>query len=282
MVGGEVEDEYDLLSEPTIGMPGLAIVSAELAQRHGLCRSAELELLIDYIFGLSCRDQDQEVFELQQAPGRRDASKDRSARRSQGFKLAKAMRDDARLMLAALERIHKNMCAFDGVVGSNPALLESIFEVDCGPPDELSIPDEIGVLHTLFNDNDFERTALEELSGQAILASYDLCQKGFWEAVDARLARLAALPIRAKLSRGPMADKVLQTCLASAKSYWLSQGKSWSMSSLKHAVTRNQNGPNTLQGGCEQFVHDLLSTCSIQYSLRELANAWAWVDQNGA
>lgn len=142
-MGKETFDDCPLMSEIRIGMPGLAKTSAEIAARHGLKQSTELKLLIDRLFGLACRDQEERYSDRKQMAGRR----------REGFRLAKKMQNESAAILAGLKRLHDAYRDFHAVVRFNPSLLEAIFDVDTGGPEELLLPAELSILETAFFDN---------------------------------------------------------------------------------------------------------------------------------
>lgn len=272
---GEAPSGVDeaLSGEMPIGMPDLENAVRELANRHELTPTAELEDLIDHLFGLSCRDQEQNAFD----PPRM------AARRRAGFALAKSMRADAAAMLAALERLHRNWRAFDDEVRTSPALLEAIFDVDVGGPEELCLPQELDVLQTLFRttcDDDTDAMIDGARSPVALdsLSTKQACPTGLWEAIDSRLHAVAELPVRSRLPKGPVPNMVVRAAVDACRSYWVALGLSWSMAGLKVASVRQDNVVANLTGQCERFVADALTTAAVRFNLSELHGAWEYVD----
>jgi hypothetical protein len=205
--------------------------------------------LAQLLFEYSCRDQEGEPTDA--------VPKDLSARRSDGYQLATTMRDNAAAMIRSLDAIHDAMNAFnDDVVRWHPPLLESIFDVDTGDPGNVFLPEQIEILQTFFREADWNRAA-------------------------DTLAKLAALPVKKKLARGPVPNTTLRRAVSACRDYWRdAEGKSWTMSSLKHAAVRDENKPHTLQGECETFVADLIIRSGVRCPLQDLSNAWVAVDRN--
>ncbi|RYG99637.1 MAG: hypothetical protein EON58_03195 [Alphaproteobacteria bacterium] len=255
-------------------MPGVTHAAAALAQRNDLQPSAALEELLDYLFGLSCRDQEEDGF----------SSASMAERRRRGFLLAKSMRQDAAAMLASLERLHHNWTAFEAEVQSDPALLEAIFDIDAGGPANLFLPPEVSVLRSLFRTpgDDAAIDMCDDAPGPLDLNSLtaaDPCPAGLWEAADQRLQAVVDLPVRARLPRGPVPNKVLREAIVACRGYWIETARRrWSMSSLKVAAARRENRPQYLKGGCEKFVADAFSTAGITFDLSALHSAWETVD----
>ncbi|HVK55144.1 MAG TPA: hypothetical protein VM532_08975 [Burkholderiales bacterium] len=271
-MGEEAFNDCPLLSEPTIGMPGLAQASAEIAARHGLLPSAELELLVDQLFGLSCRDQDERYNDPRQM----------ASRRSEGFRLAKRVQAEAAQMLVHLEELHRAYKDFHATVRFNPALLEEIFDVSAGYPDELFLPAQLNILHTAFYDETdlalaSEPSALEQPSAANAMQP---CPPFLWESIDARLQALTGLPVKAALARGPVPNLVLQKAVERCHRHWVNcESRSWSMSSLKAREVRDDNDEATLKGSCERFVVDVLRVAGFHFNLSDLASTWDAVDK---
>lgn len=273
--GGSRSGELD------VGMPHLAEEAEALATRHKLTPSAELAELLDYLFGLSCRDQGADTFDAQKM----------AVWRRQGFALAKSMQKEAAAMLAGLERLHRDWFKFDEEVQCRPALLEAIFDVDTGGPGNLFLPPEIYIIQSLFRTSDDdaadelrEQTAVESaanLLNLPLLSAHDPCPVGFWEAVDRRLQAVADLPIRTSLPRGPAPNMVIRDAVIACRSCWVNAGRSWSMGGLKTAAVRQENVVDYLTGACERFVADALTTASVSFNLSELHSAWETVDLSG-
>lgn len=271
-------DEIDEASEPLsdnliIGMPGVAEEATALAGRHGFETSAELEELIDKLFGLSCRDQDNHAFD----------PKRMAERRKQGYKLAKSMQSEAVTMLKSLARLHRDYRAFYDQVSFNPALLNAIFNADTAGPENLVLPPELIILETLFeavgDESAREFVApSHDLGGEAPSYLDRVCPPRFWEAVDVRLQAVADLPIRARLPRGPVPNAVIRSALVACRSYWVGANRSWSMSALKMPEVRHENQVHALQGKCEMFVADALEVSGIRFNLSELHSSWEYVD----
>ncbi len=273
-MGGEPAVPGGSLSgELGVGMPHLAEEAEALATRHNLTPSAELEALLDYLFGLSCRDQGADAFDPRRM----------AARRRQAFALAKSMQKEATAMLASLERLHRDWCKFDEEVQCRPALLEAIFDVDAGGPGNLFLPPEIYILQSLFRTADDD--AMDELRelpadppNLEMLSAHDPCPAGLWEAADRRLEAVANMPIRTSLPRGPVPNMVIRDALIACRSCWVSPTRRWSMGGLKTAAVRQENVIDYLTGDCERFVADALTTAGVKFNLSELHSAWETID----
>jgi len=256
-----------------VGLPHVAEAAEAFGLRHGLPRSAELEELLDHLFGLSCRDQAEAKF---------DASA-MAERRRRGFVLANSMHKNAAAMLVNLDKLHADWRAFDEQVQFSPELIEAIFDVDTGGPENVSLPHSLNVLSTLFcTEFDDEVAKLEERNalspGLAELTASDAAPTGFWEAVDRRLQAVIDLPIRSSLQRGPVPNLVVRDGLVACRSFWTGTGRKWSMSSLKVTAARRENVRDYLKGKCEIFVSDALATSGIRFDLAELRSAWETID----
>lgn len=218
-----------------------------IAPFYGLTNADAFEELTEYLVGLSCRDQE---FEPPEAGPMQD-----SQRRAEGHKLALTMRDHAARMIESLETIHEALGRFDDVVSVHPPLLEAIFDVDTGDPRRPIFPERIAILLTFFQEVD-------------------------WDKAAEALARLAAMPVRENLARGPVRNETLRRAVAACRTYWRDvEINSWSMSSLKNKNVRDVNDRWNLQGTCEAFVADLLTQCGLVHGLQDLCSAWTAVDQ---
>lgn len=256
-----------------VGMPYIAEEAEALAKRHGLSPSADLEELLDHLFGLSCRDQGEKSFDPERM----------AERRRQGHALAKSMQKDAAAMLASLERLYRDWNTFNEQVQFEPALLEAIFNVDTGSPENIFLPADISNLQVLFRTpyddsiDEFRETPVEPLDLDALSADAP-CPSGFWEAVDRRLATMADLPIRTRLPRGPVPNMVVRGAVSSCRQYWEGAGQRWSMAGLKIPSVRREGIVAYLSGRCEIFVADALTTAGIRFDLPELYSAWETLD----
>lgn len=256
-----------------VGMPFVAETAAALAERHGLKPSAKLEELLDHLFGLSCRDQNERSFDPERM----------AERRRQGYSLAKSMRKEAAAMLASLEALYRDWKAFDEQVQFEPALLQAIFKVDLGTSENMFLPPEISTLQSLFRksyDDSVDELQKEPFkpSDLTALTIGDPCPSGLWEAVDRRLAAVAELPIRSRLPGGPVPNQVVRDALSLCQPYWAGAHKAWSMAALKNADVRYRNRISNLTGKCEKFVADVLTATGIRFTLHELQSAWEKVD----
>lgn len=216
---------------------------------YDLSNEAAFDELLDVLNGHSLRDQEssedaepsEEIFTY-------------SRRRFEGHRLAVKARDQARLALAALDDIHSTLESFHRTIKWSPPLLEELFHVDLSEPRSFFIPGEIDILSTFFEGFD-------------------------WDEAAHRLERLVDLPLRPKLSRGPMKNTTLQRSLAVCREYWRDvEGRSWSMSSLKVKAVRDQNDPLLLQGACEAFVSDVFNYLELRHGLHDLCSGWTAVE----
>lgn len=256
-----------------VGMPHLAEEAEALAIRHNLTPSAGLEELLDYLFGLSCRDQGEDAFDPERM----------AEHRRQGFALAKSMQKEAGAMLASLKRLHSDWCKFDEEVQCRPALLEAIFNVNTGGPENLFLPPEIYILQSLFRTSDDD--AADESGGGAVgspnfdvLSAHDPCPAGLWEAADRRLLAVVNMPIRTRSPRGPVPNMIIRDALVACRTCWVAAGHRWSMGGLKTAAVRQEGVVGYLTGACEQFVADALTTAGVKFELPKLHSAWETVD----
>jgi len=262
-----------LSSNIVVGMPYIAETAEALAKRHGLEPSAELEELLDKLFGMSCRDQGEKSFDPERM----------AERRRQGYALAKSMQKEAAAMLASLERLHRAWNAFGEQVRFEPALLEAIFKVDTGSPAKMLLPPDINILQGLFStpyDDDkggYQDEPIKPLDLEVLPADAP-CPPGFWEAVDRRIAAMANLPVRAGLPRGPVPNMVVRAAVSACRPYWVDAHQRWSMAGLKTAAVRQENVVANLSGKCEKFVADALTVTGIKFNLSELHSAWEAID----
>lgn len=218
-----------------------------IAPFYGLNDAAAFHELTEYLVGLACRDQEDAIEENQQSL---------SERRQEGRRLALEMKNHASDMIASLDAIYQALERFDTVVSIHPPLLEAIFEVDAGSPTRLVFPNEISVLHTFFREAD-------------------------WGQVTKALGRLADMPVRAKLARGPVPNETLRRAVSACRTYWKeAEGLPWSMSSLKVTSVREAGQARNLKGRCEAFVSDICNQCDIAHELRDLCSAWTAVDRS--
>lgn len=244
---GETPAERGKRLEKRPSIIGLRFEEADevLAGSYRLTHVTELYDLLLHVFGLSCRDQEEEDDGALQK------------RRADGHRLAIEMRDNARAMITSLEAIHAAWTKFNvDVVRWHPPLLEAVFDVGTGGPENAFLPEQIEVLQTFF-------------------------PTGYWEDVEARLQALVDLPIRPKLKRGPVENVTLRRAVAACRTYWRDvEGRSWTMSSLKTIEARAENKPERLQGECELFVTDVLTAFGIHYTLKDLYSAWSGLDSS--
>lgn len=262
-----------LFEKIAIGMPSLSEHAEAVAHRHNLCPDDQLEELLDHLFGLSCRDQEEDAFDPERM----------TERRREGHALAKSMRKEARVMLQSLDRLLRYYRAFEETVRSSPALLETIFDVDTGGPENLCLPAELAILQTLFV-SEIDAVAREFAEADPDLAlesGFDpaaACPPVFWDAVDDRLQAVVNLPVKPRLPGGRVPNAVVRSALFACRSYWKGLGHSWTMSSLKLQEVRHDNEVHTLQGKCERFVADALTVTGIRFNLPELHSSWEHID----
>lgn len=276
-MGEEVEADRDPLNgDITIGMPGLEDEAQRLADAYGLENSHALQRLLDMLFGYSCRDQTVGITPEQL-----------SERRAKAYKHAQLLRNEAASMLMSLGKINEAMIGFNEVAAFNSAILEAVFDVCTGEPDNLFLPPSLSVLADFFpgwvlGDDVKIIKSYEEMALEGNLAD-DIQQalkwRFLWEEVDDRLTKLAALPVRDKLARGRMPNVVLRQAVALIEHFWRHHTPhSWSMSALKNKETREESDVETLQGDCERFVAEVLTVSGLRFNLPDLYNAWSAVD----
>jgi hypothetical protein len=221
------------------------------ADFYGLKNADAFDELTEYLVGLSCRDQEGEEYR----PFSHPSAETSVSRRSDGHQLALRLRDHATRALGIIDAIDEDLQRFHDIVNLHPPLLEAIFDVDLGDPRNLTVPDSVASLLTFFEEADFEKAS------QA-------------------LSRLAALPVRPELMKGPMPNVTLRRAVAACREYWReTEGNSWSMSSLKDKSVRDENERSYLKGHCEAFVSDVLTQCGIVHGLQDLCSAWNAVDK---
>lgn len=214
---------------------------------YGLAHYPDMLDLAERLESYACRDQDNpDDANLATIP--------MTERRATGHRLAGEIRDHAREMIRNLEAIHRKIGRFEETTRMLPALLEEIFDVDTGPPNNLFLPKPIAPLEDFFG-------------------------RRSWDEVDADLVRLIDMPVRPKVNRGPVPRLVLRHALVACRRYWSGvEGRSWSMSSLKQGATRKQADRMLLQGECEAFVCDMLALTGVGADLPAVATAWTWTD----
>ena len=181
-----------------------------------------------------------------------------SARRAEGYRLAVGMRDSAISLLQSLDALDEAMGRFNGdVIGRDNALLSEIFDIGSDDLDTGYLPESIGILNCLHGEAD-------------------------WGAIRSALEKVARLPVKDKLPRGPMRNVSLRRAVCACRDYWRGiEGKSWSMAALKHAGARFENNPDNLSGICEIFVVGMLRAHCVRHSLQEVSSAWVGVDREG-
>lgn len=206
---------------------------AFLLSKYHLKQPQALEALGNVLSGFAARDQEHEAHPMTV-----------TERRKRGYELAGKMRDSATLAMRSMETILAARVEFDQVVGFWPPLLEAIFDTDTGPPTNLYAPANIDILMRSF--------AKPEL----------------WDEIDQLLQDLANLPVRPKLSRGPLPDVTLRNALIACRDYWVEhERRNWSMSALKNKETRQEGNVHNLQGCCERFVADVLTANDVAFDL---------------
>lgn len=198
-----------------------------------------LDELTGLLVGYVSRDQSEENDEAEWA-----------ARRKRGYALAKAMKANAQQAMAAIAAAREAVLEFNEVIQFSPPLLEQIFDIDTGRPDNFFMPPDIDVLLNFLPS--------EEHLG-AILGD---------------LAELATLPIHNELKRGPVANLTLRKAVQDCRTFWRDvEHRSWTMSRLNDKVTRN-DAYQWLQGNCEKFVVTMLNETGFRFTLKDLYNAW--------
>ena len=223
---------------------------ALLAPFYGFKHEVQFDEMLERLWGIFCTD-------LGGDPDTPLPKADElSVRRSQGYRLASTMRSEAAAALAAIQAVRAATEAFNrDVVRFEPLLHEQIFKGAEQDPTTTSLPEQIDILEHLER---FEH----------------------WSGAVALLQRVAELPVRATLARGPMrGNSVLYKALALCRSYWVGDEKlSWGMFRLKELDVRDKNLPSDVNGVCESFVFDLLTYNHIPFTLKSLASTWQQLD----
>lgn len=282
-MGKEVEAARDPLSEALSISDSVIEIARGIAGKFGLAHTHALDRLLDLLIGYSCRDQTEGI-----------TAEELSDRRAKTRELAISMKNEAANMLQSLGKIYKAILSFNEICAFNPAILEAVFEVDTGDPDNLFLPPEIDILQSFFpqiylGDPDVIEHIIEEQDKSEV--DVELADQGadpleqalyfryIWEEVDNRLSALATIPLRPKTTRGPMPNVLLQRALILIKQFWtIHAERAWAMSNLKIQSVRKSNNPLNLKGKCELFVVAVLSVSGIPCTLPELHNAWTAID----
>ena len=250
-MGEDAHEHRKVTKRPCLEGVLLSDTFAAIVAFYELENADAFEALTEELVALSCRDQEGDEYRPFSDPEAAMSSN----RRSDGHKLGLRVRKNAIQAIEAINAIHEDLRRFHAVVNLHPPLLEAIYDVDMSQSRNLTIPRAIASLLTFFEEADFD------------------------EAADA-LARLAAMPIRPELMKGPMPNVTLRRAVAACRAYWSdAEGNSWSMSSLKEKVVRDENNPQHLKGRCEAFVSDVLTQCCIIHDLHDLNSAWSAVDK---
>jgi hypothetical protein len=177
-------------------------------------------------------------------------------RRADAHRLAGLMRDEAAAILMALDRIHAAHDEFNTAISDAGSLLmETVFDADPQDPTTSELPAQTRILSQF-------RTSDQ------------------WSEVLDALTRMANLPVRPVLDRGPVRTKLpLERAVRACREYWTNvEGHSWSMYRLKETGVRAGNDRQDLTGVCEAFVADLLAYTFVPYDLQALSTAWLAID----
>lgn len=208
--------------------------------------------LLDLLHGLSCRDQEDEPLGDRKASPRQIEieRKEMMRRRAEGHRLAKIMRDNAVSILKSIDNIGFARAAFQETVAWHPTLLEEIFDVDLGGPEEICLPQRIHIVDGFFGGVD-------------------------WDRLELNLKAMAEIPVVDQPKRGPVANRTLRLGLMACRDYWRDvEGKPWVMIGLKDNEVRRENKRHALRGECEIFAACILDVCGINYTVQELSSAW--------
>lgn len=250
-MGEDAAERRSLKKRPDLGRVLYSDTFTAVAEFYKLKHADAFDDLTEELVALACRDQEGD----EHRPFSDPVAALSSSRRSDGHKLALRIRKNAVQARLAIDAIEEDLRRFDAIVNLHPPLLEAIYDVDMSVARNLTVPAAIASLMTFFEEANFD------------------------EAAEA-LARLAAMPIRDRLDKGPMPNVTLQRAVAACRQYWReTEGHSWSMSSLKVKSVRDENNAQHLQGPCEAFVSDVLTQCGMVYGLHDLCNAWTAVDK---
>ncbi|MBY8823844.1 hypothetical protein [Sphingomonas colocasiae] len=199
--------------------------------------------LVMYLNALHVRDQEDTEQAANQGTRRRDI-----------YKLTNEFLKNASSIDRILRSMQGQVEAILDLLQDSPTLMEAVYDVNAGHPSVLFLPPELIKLYTFH---------------------HDLSELNFLEWID----ELRAIPVRKKLPRGRFGQPTLQRAVAACRDYWIkSEGRSWTMIALKNHADK-PTGPDRLTGLCEAFVFDILSCCGINFTLSQLATAWAVVDK---
>ncbi len=217
-----------------------------VSEFYGLQDEMAFDDLVTLLHSSSCCDQEDPV----------EGEPSVVERRAGIFRAAHALKRQALSMRQTYDQMRADLNHLHELLQDQDFLLEAVFDVD-----------------TRSNNNGFRSEKLD------ILYSFDgaIDQEKLREWLHA----VETLVVRDSLKRGPIANTTLRSCVAACRDYWIdAEHRSWSMSSLKAKVVRDENKRANLQGECEAFVADLLDVYAIRFTLAELATAWTAVDKD--
>jgi len=211
---------------------------------YGLKDESAFDNLLEFVTGLACRNQEDDA----------DKTLTLATRRARAHAAGKKLQSLGYDLLRTIDKITESYGNLHDALQYNPSLMEAVFDLDTGPPDNVFLPDELCAIDANRYDIDYAK-------------------------MERWAAALAALPIKPRLKRGRIENVVLREAVSACRDYWIrSERRSWTMSALKHRETRLENEAAHLQGECERFVSAVLAGCGIRFTLYDLSSAWTAVD----
>jgi hypothetical protein len=222
---------------------------AKLSTFYDLRHEDALDELYNELVDIACH-------ELGDPEAIKPTSQQLALHRADAHRLAGLMRDEAAAILISLDHIHAAHAEFNNAIGDTDSLLmEAVFDADPQDPTTTELPAQTRILREF-------RTSDQ------------------WSEVLDALRRMASLPVRPVLDRGPVRTKLpLERAVRACREYWTTvEGHSWSMYRLKETGVRAGNDRRDLTGVCEAFVADLLAYTFVPYDLQALSTAWLSID----
>ena len=168
--------------------------------------------------------------------------------REDAFRDAKSIVSLAHVIRASLAELRAAVTKFSADFEYDPVLMEEVFDIDVGPPGQLTLA-----------------------PGLALLSGFAEAQQ--WEPFERRVKAICDLPLRKRLPRGRVAPRTLQKCVAACRRYWVAFDRTWKRQDLTDADTISDNDPAALTGECERFVSDVLRAAGIEHTLEQLSAA---------
>lgn len=130
----------------------------------------------------------------------------------------------------------------------DPVLMEAILSLNVGPPSQIVLAPELGLLAGFAKDR-------------------------HWVIVEKQVEGIRNLPVRRGRPRGRVAPRTLQKCVAACRVYWEHLARTWKPESLADPAVRADNDPNALTGECERFVCDMMRAAGMEHTLEQLSTA---------